>query len=456
MCINNHYIYNKYIHKRVLVPCGKCKECLQAKADARAERIRHSFSAGEIGLFVTLTYDNNHVPYVFKKDIQERSNVTVYRGLTDSDRFSIGSLYVDDLPYNYNSSLLPNLRNSSCKDKVGICYYKDIQNFFKRLRINFLRKYGYPASFKYYAATEYGETYYRPHAHILLIIPCELEKAYREIIYQSWKMCDFNRLHRSIEVARNAAAYLSSYINSDSSLPLLFKSPSFRQKHSYSHGFGCNSSAFSLQNIISCVERNSMSYDVQDSRSESGYSTFLIPKYIISRYFPIFKGYSRTPPCEMLNVLQRPAKLAALVGNSSEWSNEDIRTLGIMLRNKAILYYKTLNIPLPDLYDDYAIMYEKVWRCYNSTRLRLFYHNMMSNLISDNIPILENYDNINELHLGVVHSDLSDINDIECYVNYNALPSRVKLHNERVKRYDVMFKRKKITNQVMQTWCDDI
>jgi hypothetical protein len=351
---------------------------------------------------------------------------------------------------------LPNLRNSSCKDKVGVTFYKDIQNFFKRLRQNLIRHHDIKPSFKYYACTEYGETYYRPHAHLLIIIPSELEKIYRQVIIESWKRCDKDRLCRGLQVARNAASYLSSYVNSSVGLPLLFKTSSFRQKHSYSLGFGCDSSSFNLKSIISKVEQGSLTYDIEDKTSSSGYSSLLVPQYVINRFFPKFKGYSRTPPSEMLRVLQRPAKRASLVGNGEEWRNEDIHKIGVSLRNSAIRYYRTLGLPLPDLYDDYAIMYDKVWRCYYSTRMRLFYENMANRLMSDNIPILENYDNVNELHLGVVHSDNLDVKDIELYTNYNALPSRLVLHDERVERYRKMRKRKKITNNVLQNNRDDL
>ena len=58
MCTHCRRVYNPYSQSVVLVNCGHCKECLQDKADARANRIRNSIPADHLNLFVTLTYDN--------------------------------------------------------------------------------------------------------------------------------------------------------------------------------------------------------------------------------------------------------------------------------------------------------------------------------------------------------------------------------------------------------------
>lgn len=80
MCVNTHYVYNRYIKKNILVDCGKCPSCLQKKAAHRANRIRNNVRSGEICLFVTLTYRNEFVPYVREIDVRNQLNViNVYR-----------------------------------------------------------------------------------------------------------------------------------------------------------------------------------------------------------------------------------------------------------------------------------------------------------------------------------------------------------------------------------------
>ena len=67
MCEHSKYVHNKYIHKSILVSCGKCSACLQQKANARAQRIRNH-NDGRLCLFLTLTYDNRFVD-IFIMDI---------------------------------------------------------------------------------------------------------------------------------------------------------------------------------------------------------------------------------------------------------------------------------------------------------------------------------------------------------------------------------------------------
>ena len=80
MCMYQKKIYNHYIDKWLWVNCGRCKACLQQKANARAARIRmHAQRTGEIALFFGLTYDDDSVPYVMKSDCCAGAEVPVYR-----------------------------------------------------------------------------------------------------------------------------------------------------------------------------------------------------------------------------------------------------------------------------------------------------------------------------------------------------------------------------------------
>lgn len=99
------YSYKKYM----LVSCGKCLNCKLNSAKMWSIRIMHELKDWPCASFVTLTYDDEHLP----KD---------------------GSL-----------------------DK------SDLQKFFKRLRKNLQGR-----KIKYFACGEYGETYGRPHYHCIV------------------------------------------------------------------------------------------------------------------------------------------------------------------------------------------------------------------------------------------------------------------------------------------------
>lgn len=96
----------------IRVQCGRCIRCRLARAYSWAARCVHEASLYEDNIFITLTYDDDHLP-------------------------SLGSLH-----------------------------YPDFQNFMKRLR-NY-SEYRRGRSFKYYMCGEYGEEVNRPHYHALL------------------------------------------------------------------------------------------------------------------------------------------------------------------------------------------------------------------------------------------------------------------------------------------------
>jgi len=91
------------------VPCGKCADCIAMHREDWYKRIYIEADNSLFSLFVTLTYDEEHLPWA-------------------------------DLP---------------------VLNYPDLQKYFKRLRKAGLK-------FKYFAVGEYGERSARPHYHLLM------------------------------------------------------------------------------------------------------------------------------------------------------------------------------------------------------------------------------------------------------------------------------------------------
>lgn len=111
MCPNSWYIKDKKgrIHK---IGCGRCAVCRKSLARQWSLRLMHELTDKKVGLFVTLTYDDEHLK---------------------------GPI----LPF------YPTL----CKE--------DLIKYLKRLRY-------YKLKFTYYAVGEYGDRTERPHYHALL------------------------------------------------------------------------------------------------------------------------------------------------------------------------------------------------------------------------------------------------------------------------------------------------
>jgi len=122
-------IPGRYLKHYIKTPCGKCPECVQQRIGQLVSRCQIEFDISKVGYFVTLTYNDKNVPLDF----------------------------VDDEP-------------------VMTLSKKDIQDFFKRLKIN-LGRAGYNDKFSYFYTSEYGmrETdNKRPHYHFMMFPKCDV------------------------------------------------------------------------------------------------------------------------------------------------------------------------------------------------------------------------------------------------------------------------------------------
>lgn len=118
--------YDSPVDRRILVPCGRCAGCRMDKARNWADRMLIELRDMEYkAIFVTLTYDNKHVPKV-----REFDDWTMYaRGFKDDLTLSV----------------------------------RDCQLFFKRLRKAFPGR-----KIRYFLAGEYGPKTRRPHYHAII------------------------------------------------------------------------------------------------------------------------------------------------------------------------------------------------------------------------------------------------------------------------------------------------
>ena len=138
-------IYNP---KVMLIPCGQCIGCrIQQREDwtTRIELEARDYPKEEVW-FITLTYDDDHVPGMIVKtgEIMRKVQYTWKPG--------------EKLP-----------------SSVQILLYEDIQKFLKRLRK------AYRGKLRYFVAGEYGEQTARPHYHMILYgwRPTDLENLYK-------------------------------------------------------------------------------------------------------------------------------------------------------------------------------------------------------------------------------------------------------------------------------------
>lgn len=431
MCTNLRLIKTAFMKRPIYVKCGRCKACLQEKAMKRVTRIKNTDSTDFACLLVTLTYRPGCAPYVLRDEAYDFSqgnldSLCVYRDCSvrkvrkPSDfndynqvyKFSSKRVVLDTIDFVYTSTLLNTKDLKKEFGKIGICYYKDYQHFIARLRLNLKRHYDYDTKFFVYACSEYGIKSLRPHFHLLIFVRKSDKEIMRSAIYESWPFSNLRRFKHSIEETKRSASYVASYVNCGSNFPRFFQTYA-KVRHSYSKGFGANNPRFSLDNILSKFQQGTLSYSVlKDVCGISKFFNVPIPAYVINRYFPKFKGYSRIAPNALLENMLRIARFSfdetefyAKVnafsgsfdklysfGNGVFLSYDEIYKISIRLYNAYKRFLDNCNFSLwKDIdFQTYCQLHINIWNLYNSTIYRLF-------ALDDSIPWQEKFDNWNDV-----------------------------------------------------------
>lgn len=290
-CQHRSFITNKYTGARIAVDCGQCDYCIHKKAQKASMRVKTAGSAFKYSYFVTLTYDNEHVPLlackVLHSDYEDAIGISgdIHFGHEYHKYIPVSEYQCDDnsmlrhvffeqvqgtvpfdreikeyVPVKDNwflsmDAIRSFIYKTQSVDKtdypvseqygrdnlIPFLNYVDVQNYIKRLRKYLYKQLGSYETLHFYAVGEYGPVHFRPHYHILLFTNSEeVSKVLRYCHDKSWK---FGR--SDFQIARGgASSYVSSYVNSLSAAPLLYRScRAFKPRSRASLGFfekGCS------------------------------------------------------------------------------------------------------------------------------------------------------------------------------------------------------------------------
>lgn len=421
MCINRKYIVNPYTHKELAVSCGHCPACLQEKADKRTSRLNNcvnQYNEPKFDIwFVTLTYSNLFCPYIKKSELVDfldspELSLPVYRD--NERRFVLGNrakngkrivhrklyrgetmlteYFADSMNYythEFNpeeiTSLPDNFRRAWRNrdewyyydtETFPVLYYPDIVNYIKRVKKDFSK---YEIPFVYFYCGEYGETTLRPHFHVLAFIPKGYYQLGQNILIKNWPY-DNNMRKKCESPRKSLSAYVSSYVNCRSFVPVLFQNAwCFAPRHKFSFGAGFGNENFSLRCIMENVDRGTLIVSktafINDVPSRIDVP---FPKYSLYRYFPKFKGYSSFTSDEIFAVAQRPELYEYYSHKYAErgfitYDAEVVSRTIVMLKNKRyrfMLHYSMFG-RMEDAVLLFPYYYVKVWSVYSSTLLRL-------------------------------------------------------------------------------------
>jgi hypothetical protein len=290
-CQHRSFITNRYNGARIAVDCGQCDYCIHKKAQKASMRVRTAGSAFKYSYFVTLTYDNEHVPLmackVLHSDYDDAIGISgdIHFGHEYHKYIPVSEYQCDDssmlrhiffeqvqgtVPFDREikeyapvkdnwflsmDAIRSFIYKTQSVDKtdypaseqygrdnlIPFLNYVDVQNYIKRLRKYLYKQLGSYETLHFYAVGEYGPVHFRPHYHILLFTNSEeVSKVLRHCHDKSWK---FGR--SDFQITRGgASSYVSSYVNSLSSAPLLYRScRAFKPRSRASLGFfekGCD------------------------------------------------------------------------------------------------------------------------------------------------------------------------------------------------------------------------
>lgn len=284
-CQYRSFVTNRYTGQRIAVDCGQCDYCIHKRAQKASMRVKTAGSAFKYSYFVTLTYDNEHVPlmhcevlhseyedalsisgnkvfgyechsYIPVSDYQPEDSsrlrhifFTQVQGTVPFDREIKEYVPVKDNWFlsmdairsfiqktqSVDNSVYPAAEQYGLGNLIPFLNYVDVQNYIKRLRKHLKTSLGSYETLHFYAVGEYGPVHFRPHYHILLFTNSkEISEVLRECHDKSWKLgrSDF-------QIARGgASSYVASYVNSLSSAPLLYRScRAFKPRQRASLGF---------------------------------------------------------------------------------------------------------------------------------------------------------------------------------------------------------------------------
>lgn len=290
-CQHRSFITNKYTGARIAVDCGQCDYCIHKKAKKASMRVKTAGSAFKYSYFVTLTYDNAHIPLmncsVLHSDYEDALGISgdTHYGDEHHQYIPVSEYQCDDssvlrhiffeqvqgtVPYDREikeyvlvrdnwflsmDAIRSFITKTQAVDKtdypasaqygrdnlIPFLNYVDVQNYIKRLRKHLFQQLGSYETLHFYAVGEYGPVHFRPHYHLLLFTNSEeVAEVLRYCHSKSWKLgrSDFQRS------VGGASSYVASYVNSLSAAPLLYRScRSFRPKSRASVGFfekGCD------------------------------------------------------------------------------------------------------------------------------------------------------------------------------------------------------------------------
>lgn len=272
------------------VPCGKCDLCMHSKQiDIINRTTLESQTWDTPPFFFTLTYDNKHLPCL-----------------------------------DVGTKKYPNLNRGELR-------YKDVQDFFKRLRINWTRK-GIKHDIRYLVAGEYGHKFGRPHYHIILfnnpygateLNPVLFDQLKLDI-FNAWGKCQWQAFDFG-QCKGGAAPYATKYVLKPQVTHGHHTKPFVRMSSGNRGGLG----SIFLQNYIDYLRDNPSINYLEYTDRYGNYQYMFLSKSFTSK---VWKSPSATVSASTRNLYNQFIDALSVMSSLSGVSNDDAFWLSEVLR----------------------------------------------------------------------------------------------------------------------------
>ncbi len=304
-CDNPIRVYNKYLDEYVWVSCGKCPTCRKNRAQKWVSRLEDERKQHLFSVFVTLTYDESHLPLCH---IQKENLVS------DDGRICIP---FDELEFLssadadfFNKSIA--LRGIAYADKYGFQLFNKRLN--KYFHDNVTSRY---KNFRFFAVSEFGSTTLRPHIHCIYFIDsAELAGRFGEGVASAWSLGRFD----TQIIEKTASSYVAQYLNELFELPSFYEHSSLRPWFTFSRRPSIGSyneySEDDKEIFDKCITQR-----FAVSEKDSSLRSLPLQRCTENRIFPKFIHYNEIPSSfriEVYRCAQQPFKWLGL-SNFKNW-----------------------------------------------------------------------------------------------------------------------------------------
>lgn len=317
-CFSPRKVYNKYLCREVTANCGKCAYCRSLRAFDLTSRVQREFvnQGGNTALFITLSYDNDHLP-VYQYNGRARRWLSNC-GCPEFEPLPECAVNEYPTPIKYDIDGKMPLRalgtRSASRYKMRPAFahlcYPDVQRYFALVRARFYalctRYDNSPLhiayedvdltyetfSYRYAVCGEYGPTTFRPHYHIVIFLNHAANdrqlSAISQIFSSSWSL---GLVDIQAVTSDGVAPYLADYVTGLGNIPSVLQGKRVRPCFHFSQSPTIGTLSLSEDEVRTYLYSCDAFRRRYDDRKQSVVVEEL-PSSSLRRYFPQCKGFS--------------------------------------------------------------------------------------------------------------------------------------------------------------------